>query len=688
MKAVLQNFSLRSASSRSWLAALGLGLSLLATPAIAQTPTVYGLGTLSQTIAPGANPFFPTGATAGTQGLVTINPTTGAASLTTPPVLVTGVTAGQTLVGMDYRPNTGQLYALGYDATMTANNARLYVLDPTTGVAAPVGTAAITLALGTNPNRIGFDFNPTVDRIRVEGGSGNANFRLNPTTGGIAATDGNLNYAAPNTALTPSVLSVAYTNSYIGSTSTALYVLDAPSSNNGLLSVQNPPNNGTLTTTKPLMLGMYGVGDALALNADVYYNASTGLNEAYMTEVTVRNASGVSSSNFYSLDLSTGMATLRGNTVPALALTPLDIRDIAVVIAPPTQPALTGQLLYAVAGGNLITFDSGNPTIVRSAVNFGAGIATGQVVVGMDFRPANGQLYALGYNAALTTANATVYTVSLTTGSLTTVSATPITLSLGATTDRVGFDFNPTVDRIRVVSTTGFNYRLNPNDGTLAATDGNLTSGPRISAAAYTNNSSTASGTTLYDYDAAAGQLYTQNPPNDGTLVATGAASGVTSTDGADFDIYNTAGTTTNTAYLAISPNGSPTTPSFDNLYTVNLTTGALTSVGRIGLGSNVSGLASFTQAALATAPAAVSQQVGVYPNPTRGAVQLTLPTFLGRQATEASLVNTLGQTVLRTTLPASSTTQQLALPGVAQGVYTLRLLTTEGTVNKRLVIE
>jgi hypothetical protein len=77
-----------------------------------------------------------------------------------------------------------------------------------------------------------------------------------------------------------------------------------------------------------------------------------------------------------------------------------------------------------------------------------------------------------------------------------------------------------------------------------------------------------------------------------------------------------------------------------------------------------------------------------VYPNPTRGAVQLFLPPFLGRQATEASLVNTLGQTVLRTTLPASTTAQQLALPGVAQGVYTLRLLTSEGTVNKRLVVE
>ncbi len=690
MNAAVLDFSSRLLGSRLRLVALGLGLSLMATSASAQTPTIYGLGTLSQTIAAGSNPFFPAGAAVGTQGLVAINPGTGAAVLTMAPTLITGVATGQTLVGMDYRPNTGQLYALGYDASLTANNARLYVLAPATGVATPVGPAAITLALGSVATRIGFDFNPTVDRIRVEGGSG-ANYRLNPSTGGIAATDASLTYAAPNTALAPSIASVAYTNSYIGSTSTTLYALDAPgtaSANNGFLSVQNPPNSGTLTNSKTVMLGSYGIGDAVALSADVYYNASTGLNEAYLTEVTIRNASGLSSSNFYALDLATGAATLRGNTVPASALTPLDIRDIAVVIDPPTQPALTGQLLYGLAGGNLISFDSGAPGVVRSAVNFGGDLPTGQAVVGLDFRPANGQLYALGYNAALTAANANLYSVNLTTGALTTVGTTALSLALGTTTDRVGFDVNPTADRIRVVSTTGANYRLNPIDGTLSFTDGNLTSGPRISAAAYTNSGSPANATLLYDYDAAAGQLYLQNPPDDGTLTAVGAAAGLTSTDGAEFDIYNAPGTTTNTAFLALSPGGSPTLPSFDNLYTVDLTTGAVASVGRIGLGTNLSGLASLTQALLATVPAALSQQVGVYPNPTRGAVQVSLPPTLGRQATEASLVNSLGQCVLRTALPASSAAQLLPLPGVVRGVYTLRLLTSEGTVSKRLVVE
>ncbi|MEJ7660248.1 MAG: DUF4394 domain-containing protein [Hymenobacter sp.] len=64
---------------------------------------------------------------------------------------------------------------------------------------------------------MGFDFNPTVDRVRVEGGSARANYRLNPNNGAIAFTDGNVSYATLSASL---VASVVYTNSYAGSTST------------------------------------------------------------------------------------------------------------------------------------------------------------------------------------------------------------------------------------------------------------------------------------------------------------------------------------------------------------------------------------------------------------------------------------------------------------------------------------
>ena len=87
-------------------------------------------------------------------------------STTTP--LISGVTAGEQLVGIDFRPQTGQLYGLGVDAT--ANTATLYLIDPQTGVVTVVGTAsqiAFVQADGTtsvdfpDPSAgYGFDFNP------------------------------------------------------------------------------------------------------------------------------------------------------------------------------------------------------------------------------------------------------------------------------------------------------------------------------------------------------------------------------------------------------------------------------------------------------------------------------------------------------------------------------------------------
>src|SRR5690606_687466 len=103
---------------------------------------------------------------------------------------LTGIESGQILAGMDFRPNTGELWALGYNSG--ANQGRLYVIDTMTGMASVRGNGLIDLNLGSGP--VSFDFNPTVDRIRVIGSNGN-NYRLNPVTGGFAATDGNITYA-------------------------------------------------------------------------------------------------------------------------------------------------------------------------------------------------------------------------------------------------------------------------------------------------------------------------------------------------------------------------------------------------------------------------------------------------------------------------------------------------------------
>lgn len=207
-----------SASRHNRLTGALLGLALLTAPAV-QAQTVWGLGTQTQ-------PYL--GNPAGVQGLVPINPATGVASS---PFQVLGVAASQSLVGMDFRPSNGQLYALGYDSVAVAPtpNAQLYTLS-LTGAATAVGSA-VRLELGRRTARIGFDFNPVADLIRITS-TNRANYRLNPTTGAIAGTDTNLAYAS-GTPSTPGIGAVAYSNSFAGATATTLYAFDEL--NNGLL---------------------------------------------------------------------------------------------------------------------------------------------------------------------------------------------------------------------------------------------------------------------------------------------------------------------------------------------------------------------------------------------------------------------------------------------------------------------
>jgi len=555
------------ASRRLGLFGLALGAGLLsASAAFAQTPTVYGLITNTD------------GGIS--QGLVQINATDGTVPIQSIVgyVALTGISSGQTLVGMDYRPNTGQLLALGYDPAASGNNAQLYTLDVTANTATAIG-AAIRLELGGSTDHIGFDFNPTVDRIRVVS-TNNANYRLNPNNGAVAIKDPDLNSA---TAPTPTIGSVAYTNSYAGSTATMLYDLDETT---GTLYVQNPANAGTLTNGTAVKFNGFPIAVTQAIDFDIYYNAATNTNQGYLIEVTADG-----SSNFYTFDPATGTATRLNNTIPkGLNAT---LRDIAVVTAPLTQPALIGQLLYGVAGGNLVSFDSGAPRNIRTAVNI-TGLPTTQVLAGLDFRPLTGELYAFGYEAANELGQ--LYTLNTSTGALTAVGAAR-SYPLGANASVIGFDFNPTVDRIRITSATNqANLRANPSDGTFL-TDTRLTNNgaaPALSGVAYTNSDNNpATGTALYGYDQSTNTLLLSSNANAGTYNNVGSGSGITvnAANGVDFDVFSdltTPATPINSAFLTATPSGM----SFDNLYTVDLTAGTVTLLDRIGNGSNLSGVA------------------------------------------------------------------------------------------------
>ncbi|OUJ71092.1 hypothetical protein BXP70_22510 [Hymenobacter crusticola] len=90
----------------------------------------------------------------------------------------------------------------------------------------------------------------------------------------------------------------------------------------------------------------------------------------------------------------------------------------------------------------------------------------------------------------------------------------------------------------------------------------------------------------------------------------------------------------------------------------------------------------------LAKAPAKLTEQVELYPNPAHASVHLQLPTELAQQAVQLSLVNALGQVVLEQQLSARQTAAELKLGSLAQGVYSMQLRTAAGLVTKRLVVE
>ena len=254
--------------------------------------------------------------------------------------------------------------------------------------------------------------------------------------------------------------------------------------------------------------------------------------------------------------------------------------------------------------GRLVLFSSDDPSDV--AVVRVMGLQRGEEILGLDMRPATGQLYALGSSSR-------IYTIDYIAGTATPVGSAPFTPALKGT--RFGFDFNPTVDRIRIVSDAGQNLRAHPDTGAIAATDGDLNYAtndvaagvmPMVVAAAYINNDTNpATGTVLFDIAIALDTLVMQNPPNSGTLVTVGAlgldAFGLEIAYIGGFDVAASDGT----AYAAIGVNTRHQrwndNDDDDNdgqrgdrgrhwakarraaLYTIDLTTGQATFAGKIG---------------------------------------------------------------------------------------------------------
>jgi hypothetical protein len=258
--------------------------------------------------------------------------------------------------------------------------------------------------------------------------------------------------------------------------------------------------------------------------------------------------------------------------------------------ARPTNAALAPSL-FAISNGNaLLRFKAAAPGTIEATVLI-SGLQVNETLVAIDFRPANGQLYGLGIVNALGDDTGRLYQINTVTGAATIVGPGPFSTSL-ADGANYGFDFNPAVDRIRVVSSADQNFRLNPDTGTISGIDTSLDNpagGEEVFSSAYDRNFPGTTQTTLYAIDLATNQLMTQGgingapSPNGGSLTAVGPLGIALGSQLGGFDIGRDG-----VAYASLQPSGG-----LFGLYQINLATGAATLVGPIGNGAvPIAGLA------------------------------------------------------------------------------------------------
>ncbi len=227
-----------------------------------------------------------------------------------------------------------------------------------------------------------------------------------------------------------------------------------------------------------------------------------------------------------------------------------------------TKPATAVNLTGLTPTNTLINFDSNNPSVTTSVGVTGLGNGN---LLGIDYRPANGLLYGL-------TDTNNIYTLNTDNGKASFVSTLSIPFEGGF---QSGLDFNPVVDRLRVVGSNDQNFRINVDTGAtitdqelaFGVGDPNFGANPNISGAAYTNSFASppdpSRTTLLVDIEYVLDVFAFQVPPNDGTL-RTVASTNANEASLLGFDIF-TAANGNNIVFTA-SNTGSNT-----NLFSLNL---------------------------------------------------------------------------------------------------------------------
>ncbi|HXS35928.1 MAG TPA: DUF4394 domain-containing protein [Flavipsychrobacter sp.] len=247
-------------------------------------------------------------------------------------ISISGVTSGQTMMAIDFRPANLMLYGLGYNATSKAY--QIYTINMSTGAATAVNSTPFNLDLGSTANgNVAFNFDPVTDMIRVIGtssSSANVNVQIYPTTGAVAATDSSIMYMSGdvNAGMTANLGSVAYTNGYNNAKSTQQIGIDNTTGAMVMFQAGSSAAMSTLISLTGILDGVLGLGANNNGYIDIYYDSISNSNVGYLATNTYGNADVTDGnySNFYTLDPSSGSTSKVSSVGPGVPVKSMAVR--------------------------------------------------------------------------------------------------------------------------------------------------------------------------------------------------------------------------------------------------------------------------------------------------------------------------------------------------------------------------
>ena len=298
----------------------------------------------------------------GTPQKVSVFDSSAPATLTYGPTDVSGIAATERIVGIDYRPATGELYAVTHDTVSTGG--RLYALEPLSGVLTQIGAGGLPMLAGTT---FGVDFNPLSDELNLVTDA-DEHLRVHPTLMGLSG--GTVAYAGgdPNAGADPNIVASAFTNNAPGAVTTVLYDID--STLNRLVT----QSSNTLTTVA-------------SLPSDIDPPLGFDISEAGTAFASVSIPGTPDYSTLATVNLGTGALTVIDNIGTSATSTPGRYSGLAV--APPSYYLVADAEAAEGAGNALVTVTRRSPF---GTAMLGFHTLPGTAAAGSDYDVTSGSL--------------------------------------------------------------------------------------------------------------------------------------------------------------------------------------------------------------------------------------------------------------------------------------------------------